>query len=370
MPDQDRPNLFSYATSELSQDAFICWLAAWAKPENIQYQKKHQLGVEFISSMLRKKDELISINRIDYLDIKRQYTVKDSIKKGRIDIVISLNYSDSNNLIKKAVIIIEDKVDAGLTEHQLKNYIDTINEDENYVNREKHFIFLKTGYYDTLITSKEFNLFNRSDFAKTLKLYTGKNEIILDYSLHLQLFDYKLSRFKRDPLPQESRPEDPENRYYWIGFHKWLLESNKLYLSYSAGYGYVNNAAGCFNGFWWNFEASPQGDYWSYVQLENERLCYKIGFSDVAYETENWREKAQTIKSIWSDLLLKLDEDSTAKHTKIGKTMTIARKADGVKVFPAKTDGTLDLDKTIQKLLEAQEVLIKARQLVAVAEQA
>ena len=25
----EKPNLFEYATSELSQDAFICWLLAW-----------------------------------------------------------------------------------------------------------------------------------------------------------------------------------------------------------------------------------------------------------------------------------------------------------------------------------------------------
>lgn len=24
------PNLFEFATSELSQDAFLCWLASWA----------------------------------------------------------------------------------------------------------------------------------------------------------------------------------------------------------------------------------------------------------------------------------------------------------------------------------------------------
>jgi hypothetical protein len=29
----NRPNLFSYATSELSQDAFICWLLSWASLE-------------------------------------------------------------------------------------------------------------------------------------------------------------------------------------------------------------------------------------------------------------------------------------------------------------------------------------------------
>ena len=27
------PNLFKFATSELSQDAFICWLLSWAKKD-------------------------------------------------------------------------------------------------------------------------------------------------------------------------------------------------------------------------------------------------------------------------------------------------------------------------------------------------
>jgi hypothetical protein len=27
------PNLFAFATSDLSQDSYICWLASWARPE-------------------------------------------------------------------------------------------------------------------------------------------------------------------------------------------------------------------------------------------------------------------------------------------------------------------------------------------------
>jgi hypothetical protein len=33
------PNLFNYATSELSQDAFICWLIAWADSSQIENDK-------------------------------------------------------------------------------------------------------------------------------------------------------------------------------------------------------------------------------------------------------------------------------------------------------------------------------------------
>ncbi len=35
-PKQTPPNLFSYATSELSQDAFICWSLEWASPVNAE----------------------------------------------------------------------------------------------------------------------------------------------------------------------------------------------------------------------------------------------------------------------------------------------------------------------------------------------
>lgn len=31
------PNLFHYASSELSQDAFLLWLLEWANPANAEY---------------------------------------------------------------------------------------------------------------------------------------------------------------------------------------------------------------------------------------------------------------------------------------------------------------------------------------------
>lgn len=30
------PNIFDFATSELSQDAFLCWLIAWADSSQIE----------------------------------------------------------------------------------------------------------------------------------------------------------------------------------------------------------------------------------------------------------------------------------------------------------------------------------------------
>ena len=34
-----KPNVFDYATSELSQDAFLAWLFKWAEKDNEQYDK-------------------------------------------------------------------------------------------------------------------------------------------------------------------------------------------------------------------------------------------------------------------------------------------------------------------------------------------
>ena len=51
-----KPNIFEFATKELSQDAFICWLASWAKKEYIESDRElHQLGTYFLEKMFQKK---------------------------------------------------------------------------------------------------------------------------------------------------------------------------------------------------------------------------------------------------------------------------------------------------------------------------
>ncbi len=52
-----RPNLFSYATKELSQDAFICWSLEWAKSENAKADSKlHAYGVALIKALFKQAD--------------------------------------------------------------------------------------------------------------------------------------------------------------------------------------------------------------------------------------------------------------------------------------------------------------------------
>ena len=53
-----KPNLFTYATSELSQDAMICWLLAWADPNNSSNMQMYHIGVAFLNSLFEKFAEV------------------------------------------------------------------------------------------------------------------------------------------------------------------------------------------------------------------------------------------------------------------------------------------------------------------------
>src|SRR5206468_3502444 len=90
-----RPNLFDFATSELSQDAFLCWLLSWAHcQQNANDAALHQTAV----ALLRK---LLGLHGIEApgeceLQIKRQH--KD------LDILVLVNGD--------IALLIEDKISA------------------------------------------------------------------------------------------------------------------------------------------------------------------------------------------------------------------------------------------------------------------
>lgn len=136
-----KPNIFNYATSELSQDAFICWLLEWSidkyKNEN---NALYKVGNTFLKEILAKVG--IS-NDTKIIEIKKQYK--------SIDILLILK--DCNNQLK--TIIIEDKTFTNEHSNQLKKYKNKVlglsnkdNVDNKYICKEKelYVLFFKTGY--------------------------------------------------------------------------------------------------------------------------------------------------------------------------------------------------------------------------------
>ena len=86
------PNLFQYATSELSQDAFICWLLEWAHSDNAEKSELlHHAGRDLLSWMLSTKNVVMPAGAS--IQIKKQYK--------SIDVLAIVN--------DEIAVIVEDK---------------------------------------------------------------------------------------------------------------------------------------------------------------------------------------------------------------------------------------------------------------------
>lgn len=99
-----KPNLFNFATSELSQDAFLCYLFNFAKEEYKENIKEYELANFILRELLKKCN--LEIPKIENLDIKKQFY--------GIDILLIIN--------EKTFIIIEDKTNTNERENQLEGY--------------------------------------------------------------------------------------------------------------------------------------------------------------------------------------------------------------------------------------------------------
>lgn len=117
-----KPNLFSYATSELSQDAVICWMLDWI---NYNESEMKNFAIDFIDEMfkLHHKYSDLSARDIEKLVIRKQYK--------NIDILVEIYFKTAERLD----LIIEDKTNSIEHSNQLAKYRDII---ENQPNEQEH----------------------------------------------------------------------------------------------------------------------------------------------------------------------------------------------------------------------------------------
>lgn len=148
-------NLFTFATSELSQDAFICWCLNWINyPNEILYP----MAKDIFSNLLKEEKNLEN----EEIEIRRQYK--------KIDVLVILKNS------KKAYII-EDKTNT-FENNQIIRYKEAI---KNEIDTIKT-VYLKTGFWfsddDSVLADIKIN---REDFLGILNKYRGKNQILDNY---------------------------------------------------------------------------------------------------------------------------------------------------------------------------------------------
>ncbi|MEA2016820.1 MAG: PD-(D/E)XK nuclease family protein [Campylobacterota bacterium] len=243
------PNLFKYATSELSQDAIICYILEWAKIENKKLNSElHQLGINFLNSLFNKFDNINKPTQYDEINIKKQYK--------NIDILCIVNNEYS--------IIIEDKTNTKNHSNQLSRYYKQIEEDSDSTKILP--IYFKTGDQSNHenIIENGYQIYLREDFLKVLKSNKIQNNVINEYTDYIQNIEDSINSYK-------SLPINDWNYDSWKGFFKEL----KILLN-DGNWDYVPNPQGGFLGFWWNWSNNDNFKFYLQINHNIGKIIFKL----------------------------------------------------------------------------------------------
>lgn len=309
----ETPNLFEFATSELSQDAFLCWLMSWSEQPYCSLDRPlHEAAMEFISVIFTIHSLPVPV--VESITIKRQFKSLDILA------IINDTYA----------ILIEDKTYTKNHSNQLLRYREAIeNECPKLIQLPIYFKIADQSHYRSVVNAG-YVPFKRKMMLRILKngINIGiKNTIFLDYYRHLQELDDKYSAYRTKRLAEW-------DAYAWQGFYQEIQKE------IHGDWDYVSNQSGGFWGFWW--DSKHNNSY--YLQLEQGKLCVKI----VANEGGNRRE---TRDAAINEILYESEQRSLQleKPARLGsgKTMTIAQRTDYIQL---NEDETVNIKRTVDEL--------------------
>ena len=265
---KDIPNIFSYATSELSQDAMIAWLLQWASPEYGEADPDlHRTGKEFVRLLAGKSDDF----HIESVDVGRQWE--------NIDIWAEIN--------DNTFLIIEDKTGTTIHDDQLERYKISVKREYSGKRTDLCYAYVKTSEEPrSVLMSIEqsgFKTISRAEILRCLNGYRGNDTLMVSYRKHLQGIEDSVMSYK-------TLPEKKWGWNAWQGFYKELESRVDI-----DSWGYVANPSGGFLGAWWHF--IDEKDCTMYLQLEQGKLCFKISYEGEGDRSEvRFREHIKLMK--------------------------------------------------------------------------
>ena len=257
------PNLFDYATKELSQDAVICWLLAWAGAEAKRKPEEdlRRCGRALVDALFAKWH--------DWGDVELGREVRTEVlqQEHNIDVLARVN--------GRHVLLIEDKTETGAHDDQLAKYWGRVVEGKTafeYVDENDLYpIYCKTGNYSLRdrqhAEGQEYRVFDRNDFLRVLKKYGGENEILLDFRRHLD-------RWERDTASFEQWTVDGERTSRgWEGFYRWI-EENCLVRSRD-DWGPLGSLVGGYWGVWIEPAETSRKSRFA-IWIEKDRISLRL----------------------------------------------------------------------------------------------
>lgn len=333
-------NLFEFATSELSQDAIICWLTNWSDDKFTGDEPMHTIGRRFLETLFAcwNKNE------------QPQAALPASIS---IKIVRQANNTDINIFLNESVIIcIEDKTKTSHHSNQLERCVKSVQENPEYAAMQKLFIYFKTDDFipDQNLNNSAFAIYDRDRLVSFLgSIDIESNAILYDYAQYILKLDSAAQSFEITPI-EEWSPEAISRFHSKIGKLAGL-EGDK-----------VSNPRGGFYGCWGKEVYIPD-EMCAYLQIQTElskpvksKLFFRI--SELA-NPENVNE----IRQKWYNSLTEAADKHHVKIEKVnwrdGQTMSIAAMTGDFRVCNA--NGIIDMGSTKKNLEMAENVLKDAK---------
>lgn len=216
-------NLFSYATSELSQDAFICWLCSFALPDALPKPAlcdcAHAMLEKFVPEFKGKEVELLEIAK----------------QADDIDILFTARCQGT-----EYKIIFEDKVYSEEHDGQLNRYSTGIK--EHFPGREVRGVYYKTGFESNLdsIENKGYHVVGREDVLNVLKGYVDHSgsDILRDYYEYWERRQQKAASYQTLLVNEWG---------WWQAYAFFEVVHKNMPDGIGSSYGYVANPSGGFD---------------------------------------------------------------------------------------------------------------------------
>jgi hypothetical protein len=217
--------------------------------------------------------------------------------------------------------------------------------DDGYDGQNMLPIYLQTGARAKINKLKEsgFAPFSMKDLLNVLN--SGKdinNDILKDYIEHLEWINGMMQSFMYSSL------EDWHFLFAWQGFYNYLQDK----LDDGAWDYFTFTRRNSFLGFWWH--ENKDEDCNRYLQLEKNMICFKIKVYD--------KNKRADLKLKWRDRFIKASKGSPVKVVKPSRQSDNAITVAVIDGDYRRTDkeGKIDLNNTLDVLLEAQRIFDKA----------
>lgn len=258
-------NLFTYATSELSQDAFLCWLMSYAMKDAKKDEALRRCAIAFLKQFV-PPIKTLKDGEIYVSNIERQH--------GKIDVLLTVEGGYK--------VIVEDKTFTSDHDEQLTRYKDLLIS-EGVGPELIYGVYYKTGFEsDTSNAEKAgYAVFDRKRILSILNANSSgaTNDIFLNYLDFYNTFDTETQRYQTLPVRQ----------WDWKmiqGYYEDLKKAadfRRGSLDGAFNYGYVANPSGGFYGLWlfpWMPLNCGTVEFYPYLQMEFSNgainICAKL----------------------------------------------------------------------------------------------